>query len=504
MKPWLLPLCLSGALVACERPPPPADTLRAAVPVLPPSWGDPFRAEVGPPIATWSAMFDGLTRLDANGQIVPALAESWSSPDGKQWTFTLRQGLKFSDGTRADAPAVAETFRWLMTKDGKASVIGGRVRGLKTVETPDEQTLIIELSKPDAIFYKRLPAVMIVGADAWKRLGPVRFAKRPVGTGPYRLVRFDERGRKAILQANPHGWRKAGIAKLEIIELADEAVRQQALISGEIDVARVGLDGAPLMRARGVDVVAAPAMTVMSMAFLIDGQKGPLTDPRVRRALNYAVDKETLSRQLLGGRARPAGQPAALGTTGYNPAIGAYAHDPARARALLAQAGYARGFDLELAAMIGNMPSDALIYQAVANDLSKVGVRARIRAVPYPVYLHNYARNAWGSASGFGAAWQATPTNDVQRPMEGFSCLRKNTSFCDKALTARLTAASKEMNVASREALLQQVSLAYHDAAPALFLVEQVDVFGTSARVEGLSLANRTPVYERVRFKTKP
>lgn len=488
-------------LAACGQPAPPADTVRVGVPTLPPSWGDPFRAESGPPTLTWAAIFDGLTRMDEHGAVQPALAESWSNVGGTEWRFVLREGLRFSDGTPADSAAVAASFRWLATAEGKTTVVGSRMREVESVETPDARTVVIHLKKPDAIFYKRMPAVPIVGAEAWKRLGPARFARQPVGTGPYRLIRFDERRRRAALERNPYTWREPQTAKMEIIELADEAVRQQALISGEIDVGRVGLDGMALLDARGVKVITASAMQVMSVAFVVAGRDGPLSDVRVRQALNYAVDKQAISDALFQGRAIPAGQPAARPTVGYNPAVSAYPYDPGRARRMLADAGYPHGFPLKLQVLTGNMPADALIYQAVARNLADVGVATEVRAIPYPVFLRKYATNDWEGVDGFGASIQGIPSNDLQRPLEGFSCIKKKPFFCDQALTRQLKDASTEVDPAKRTALLEQISAGYHDAAPGIFLVEQVDVFGASRRVASLTLANRTPQYDQIRFK---
>lgn len=502
----LRPLLLAGllALAGCGAPPPPADTLRVGVPTLPPSGGDPFRAEGAPSSYTWAAMFDGLTVLAPDGTIQPALATSWSTEDGKTWRFVLRQGVRFSNGAPFDSAAAAATLRWLQSPEGKASVIGGRMRDVAAVETPAPDVLVVRLKAPDAVFHKRLPSVAMVEPGAWKKLGAAGFAKAPVGTGPYRLKFNDERARTLVLEANPYAWRKPRTPALRILELTDEAVRQQALISGDIDIGRVGLDDTDLLTARGVKIIDVPSMQVMSVAFVTEGRKTPLDDVRVRQALNYAVDKEGMSRSLLRGLGAAAGQPGSRTTVGYNPAVAAYPHDPARARALLAQAGYPNGFPLKIETVVGSLPADSLIYQSMAKDLEKVGVKVELRAISFPVFLRRYLANDWGDTGAFGISWNSGPYNDVQRPMENFSCLKKpKPFFCDKPLAEEIKAAGRILSPEARKAALDVLAVRHHEVAPALFLVEQVDVIGYGARVSGLKVANRTPVYEAVSLTSR-
>jgi peptide/nickel transport system substrate-binding protein len=497
-------LLIMLVLAACAEPPPPADTLRAGLPGLPASWGDPYRGEGTPGSYTWAALFDGLTALTPDGRISPALATGWSSPDGQVWTFTLRTGVRFSDDTPFDAAAAKASFDWLISEAGKGTVIGSRLRDVARVEAPDPATLIVHLKKPDAIFPKRLPSVAIVSPRRWARLGPAGFAKAPSGTGPYRLVEFDERRRRARFTAHAGGFRHANIPKLELIELADEGVRQQALISGDVDIARVGIDEIAYLEARGIRLHVAPSMQVMSLAFAIEGRPpGPLSDVRVRRALNMAVDREAMARVLLQGKGAPASQPGPFGTLGHDVDLPPFPHDVAGARALLAEAGYPDGFTLKADVVIGSVPADALIYQAMARNLAEIGVRVDLRAIPFPVFLRRYLSNDWGDADAFGLSWNAAPYNDIQRSLENFSCLKRpKPFFCDPALAAAITAAGSELDPAKRETMLLSLAAAHQQAAPALFLLEQIDLIGSGPRVVGpVLVANRVPVYEALRLR---
>lgn len=493
-------ICLALLCSACEAPPPP-DTLRVGISSLPPSWGDPYRADGTPSTYVWTAVFDGLTALGPEGAIVPALATDWSTQDGLVWDFTLRQGVRFSNGTPFDAQVAAQTFRYLMGKEGRATVVGSRVRSVSAVDVISPYQLRITLARKDAIFYKRLPSVAIVEPALW-RSDRGEFALQPVGTGPYRLEAFDTRKRRAYLRAYEGSWRKPGITRLELIELTDGAVRQQALISGDVDIARVGVDEVPYLKSRGIRIETARSMQVMSIAFNTEGMDSPLDDVRVRQALNYAVDKDAMAQYLMNDLSAPASQPGALGTTGYNPAVKPYAFNPDKARALLAQAGYGDGFSMRIEAVVGSLPQDALIYQSVVDQLKEVGVTAELQAIPFPVFLRRYLSNTF-DVEAFGLSWSAAPFNDIQRPMENFSCLKRPAAFfCDDTLAGGIRRTGQLLDEGARLDALQSLAQGHHDAAPALFLVEQVDVTGLGPRITGSApLANRIWMYERIALR---
>lgn len=482
---------------ACEDPPPPG-TLRVGISSLPPSWGDPYRADGTPSTFTWAAVFDGLTALGPDGDIIPGLATSWTTSDGITWDFKLREGVAFQNGMPFDAAAAVQTFRYLKSKDGKATIVGSRVRAISTVEPMGDYGLRITLSRPDAIFHKRLPSVAIVEPSSWAK-SREDFAMQPIGTGPFRLDAFDTRKRRAYLSAFKESWRAPKVGELELIELTDGAVRQQALISGDVDIARVGIDEVPYLKSRNIRIATGRSMQVMSLAFNTEGLDSPLDDIRVRHALNYAVDKKAIAKHLMKGLSAAASQPGAYGTTGYNPAVVPYAYDPTKARALLSQAGYPNGFDMQINVVVGSLPQDALIYQSVVDQLGEVDVRASLQAIPFPVFLRRYLFNTF-DVEAFGLSWSAAPFNDIQRPMENFSCLKRPAAFfCDQRLADKIRATGRLLDEAQRLKALKALAKDHHDAAPALFLVEQVDVSGIGPRINGSApLANRIWVYEDI------
>lgn len=477
------------------------EVLRIGVNSFPASLGNPFKGNGRPGTLMWYALFDGLTRLDEQGRLVPGLALSWEQPEPLLWRFELRPGVRFANGRPFDAEAAARVLGWLASPAGRATVVGNELRAISAARALGPLLLEVETSDVDPILDKRMVGALMVEPDLWDQLGPDGFALRPVGTGPYVLERWDQRRRRAHAVLNPHRWRSAHFGRLEWVELPDAAVRTQALLSLDVDVAPVEIEEMDRLVARGYPVITRPSMSVMSIAFITErATPGPLQDVRVRRALNYAVDKAALARVLLRGHGLPASQPGPAIAFGHDPGLAPYPYDPARARQLLAEAGYPDGFALAAEVQPNAFPADGLIYQAATHYLRQVGVDVTLRTITFPQYLRNLQRNSF-AGDAFGTAWNSAPYNDATRPMELFSCGRRQPFFCDRALTAQLERVKRILPEDERRRAMQALARAYQEAAPALFLVEQIDLYAYQPGLEGVVIENRVPVYDLIRPK---
>jgi peptide/nickel transport system substrate-binding protein len=494
----VLLLVLLGASTSLEAHSVPEGTLRVGINNFPASLGNPYRGNGPPGTFIWYALFDGLTQLDERGRLVPALALSWALREPTLWRFELRPGVRYANGRPFDAYAATSILSWLISKDGRATVIGNELRVVLAAQAISPLVLEIRTREPDPILPKRLVGALMVEPDTWARLGPEGFALQPVGTGPWVLERWDQRARRAYARLNPYRWRHPHFARIEFLELRDSAVRTQALLSRDVNIASVEIEALARLESRGYSVVVAPAMSVMSLAFITQrATPGPLQDQRVRQALNYAVDKDAIARTLLRGYSRAAGQPAPSITFGYDPTLAPYPYDPERARRLLAEAGYPHGFTLTAEILTGVFPADGLIYQALAHYLRQVGVEVRLQVITFPQYLRNMARNSF-AGDAFGSSWNNAPYNDATRSMEIFSCKRPKPFFCDPGLTRQLNEMEQILPEAERLEAMRQVARAYHDAAPSLFLVEQLDLYAHQPELRGVQVRNRVPVYDAI------
>ncbi len=472
--------------------------LRFGMANLPRSMGNPYTENGSPSSYTWSAIFDGLTRLDADGALVPALALDWIPVAAERWRFNLRRDVYFTNGEPFDAHAVVGVVDWLRSAEGRRTVVGNELRSLAGAVVIDSHTVEILSVAPDAILPQRMSAVMMVPPEAWRELGPDGFAIDPHGTGPFQVVEWNDRERTVRLVANPGSWRAPALARLTLKGLPDKAVRVQALRSGEVDLTLIDIEDVDFLHARGFAVHQGPSMQVMALAFNVERDPpSPVADLRVRQALNYAVDKHAIAEILLQGMVAPSGQPASAVTHGYHPGIEPYPHDPVRARELLAEAGYPDGFDLTIQVAEGGAAGAGQIYQIVVQDLRRVGVHARLQVRPFPAWLRDYLSGTISSEM-FGLPWNAAPYNDVMRPIEYYSCAKRLPFFCDPDVMPLIAQASGELDAERRERILHTLAEQLHVLAPALFLVEQMDLFAHRRDVGGLVIANRVPLYERL------
>mgnify|MGYP002622947475 CR=1 FL=1 len=497
-KRLVLGLLAAMAVVQCASAD--APVFRIGVTDLPPGLGNPYTAVIPPSSTVWNALFDGLTRIAEDGSVAPALATSWELVEPTRWRFRLREGVTFSNNEPFDVEAVLGTFSYLMSDEAAGSPVANELQGIVSVTPVDPYTVDIVTETPDAILPNRLVAATIVPPVAGKELGPNGFARTPHGTGPLVLVEWDEAAGRTRAVARPESWRWQGrepnLSAIEFIELTDAAARLQALLSDQTDLSVQGPDDVPVLEAAGFKIVTGPVPQIMSLAFITEGKPdSPLASQAVRQALNYAVNKQAIADGILRGLAEPAGQGAAPMTFGYNPDVDPYPYDPEKAQAMLADAGYAEGFSMTADVIVGSAPGDALIYQAVKQDLAKVGVDLTLRPTVFPDWFRNYLGGTF-KGEAFGLSWNAIPYNDAMRPMEIFSCLKTNAFFCDEELTAELQAAASEMDRDARLQKLQALQAAYHEAAPCIFLIQQTDLIAYAPRVGNVKTVNRVVVYE--------
>ena len=474
----------------------PAGTLDVGVVGLPPTQGNPYGALGSPSIYTWSALFDALTLVDANGQAAPALATEWESVDDVTWRFTLRDGVTFSNGEPFDAAAVVAAWDYLSSEEGKASVVGRELVTISSITAVDPLTVEIATAGPDPVLPNRVSAMFIVAPQQWADLGPDGFAAEPVGTGPFAV---DSWGTTEVsLVANTESWRQPGVESVVLTALPEPASRVQALQSGQIDIALgVSPDQISAIEESGASVDVRPASQVMSLTFISTDPESPFADQRVRVALNLAVDRQAIVDGLMAGLGAPASQGATPAANGYDESLAPIAFDPERATELLAEAGYPDGFSFVAEVVVGSFPADAEIYQAMAENLRQINVEVELRQLQFSEWLEKYNNGTW-EGEAFGLSWNTAPYLDAIRPYNYASCLKEPAFFCDDAQLALIEEAGATLDPEARRAVLAELAVLTVENPPSLFLVEQIDLHGISAEVTGFENVNRFIPYEKI------
>ena len=292
-------------------------------------------------------IFDGLLRFDPEGRIEPALAVSWKRLDPLKVEFKLRKGVQFHNGEPFNAESVKFTIdRYLDPKTGFPAL--AFISSIDHVEIIDDETVVIVTKFPDGLLLNRLAGFVVMVPPGYvRKVGDIKFAAHPVGTGAFRFVSW-EAGKSITLDHNPSYW-MPGYPKAEGLTFRFIPTERQLeeLFAGRVDIL-TELPGTVTMAvAKNPGTMVVKKASFYTLAGTFNVARGPLKDRRVRRALNYAVDRNELIRYDLMGNGQPLATFSMRGEEGFNPALRPYPYDPAKAARLLKEAGYGKGFRLK-------------------------------------------------------------------------------------------------------------------------------------------------------------
>jgi peptide/nickel transport system substrate-binding protein len=330
-------------------------------------------------------VFEGLTKINVDGAVTPLLAENWGhTPDGKTYTFRLRKGLKFSDGSALTAETVKFSFERAKAPGSTNKAKKAVFDNISSVVAHDEHTVILVLDKADSTLPFRLgenTAVILHPNSA------ATAATKPVGTGPYKLENWAKGSAVTLVKWDGHrDAAKVKIKKVTFRFINDPAAQVAALLAGDIDgMPRFGALTA-LKQFQGdkrftVEIGSTAGKGVLS----INNRKAPLNDVRVRRAITHAIDRKAFIDGAQEGLGKPIGSHFAPTDIGYQDLTGMYPHNPEKARALLKEAGINGPLNLTL-----TLPPPAYARKGgeiIAAQLAKVGINAKIENVEWAQWL---------------------------------------------------------------------------------------------------------------------
>jgi peptide/nickel transport system substrate-binding protein len=486
---WLL----AGLACAGLAVPGQAQTLRIAMAAEPTS-ADPHHYAAAPNSTLHDHVFESLVDMDARLKAGPSLALSWSRRDDLTWEFRLRPGVRFHNGQAFTAADVVFSFCRILNNENELAVsYSSTVRRLARVEAEDEGTVVIATRAPEPLLPADLSSLRIIprslvaerplafdvetkcgGQGPWPTLSQFNDGGAAIGTGPFRLRSF---GRSGVteLQRNDEYW--GGRAAWQTVRLQPVTAagpRLAGLLSGDHDVVEAPATGdIPRLRENAaVRLAVAPTTRLIFLQldqrepapFVNAGNApNPLRDPRVRQALSLAIDRNAIAQRIMDGLATPAAQFLPDGMAGLVPGLPVLPYDPARARALLAEAGYPNGFTLTLHATNNRYVNDARVAQALAQYFTRIGVRTDVDAMPSNVYFTRRARREFSVPMGGWAAsaeetllffrtWLVTTNREAGVGGSNYS------GWSDAAFDRPAMTALKTMDDAARHALLREAS----------------------------------------------
>ena len=442
-----------------------------------------------------------VTFPDESTQIVPGLAESWTiGKDGLHYTFKLRKAVTFHDGTPFDAEAVKFSIeRQIMpehpfNKVGKYPFANYFFGNVKAVEVIDPHTVDFVLKEPRASFLAVLTAsaASIVSPTAVKKLG-VDYPSSPVGTGPFKFASWD-RGQRVVLEKNPGYWKyPVKIDRVVYRPIVEDQARLTELLTGALDLI-VGTPPDFVAQLEGSPRVTLLKQVGAHVWYLgINNQKKPFDDKRVRQALNFAVNKDAIVRDVLKGTGSLSHGPVLPNTWGADPALKAYPYDPERAKKLLAEAGYGNGFSTTLwvPESGSGMQSPVAMSTVIQSNLKAIGVNVALQTMEWGAYL---AKLRTKEQDLFALSWMAGNEDPdmVMYPLLHSSqwtpngpnrALYKNDKYDELLHQARLTTDQKKRAELYREA--QRILV---DDAPWVFVDHEIQTAAHAKRVQGFKL----------------
>jgi len=365
---------------------------------------DPHYHNVTPNNNVAAHIFDYLVLRDERQKPIPGLAESWRTVDPLTWEFKLRKGVKFHDGSEFTAADVVASIERVPLVPNSPSPFTAYTKQIKEMTVVDPYTIRFRTAAPYPLMPTDMTQVAIVSAKAAKAsTEDFNSGKAAIGTGPYKLLRYAKGDRIELARHDGYWGGKTPWEKVTLRLLPNDASRVAALLAGDVqaieyvptsDVARIRAD-----KRLNVYKVIADRLVYLHMdsdrdasPYVTDKEgkplaKNPMKDPRVRKAISKAINRNAIVDKVMEGEAVAAGQLLADGMFGTTRNLKVEPYDPAGAKKLLAEAGYPDGFGITIHAPNNRYVNDAKIAQAVAQMLTRIGIATKVEAMPSATYF---------------------------------------------------------------------------------------------------------------------
>jgi peptide/nickel transport system substrate-binding protein len=376
---------------------------------------DPHFVAAQPNLTAQQHVFDSLVRTDERSRPVAGVA-TWRTPDPLTWEFTLRKGVKFHDGSELTTEDVVFSLERPFSITGSPGGFQTYVRPIVAKEVVDRYTIRLKTAAPYGALLQDLAEVLIVSKRAAARATGEDFDKgrAAIGTGPYKLTRFARGDRVELVRHDDYWGGRPPWDKVTLMILPSDPVRTAALLSGQIDAIE-HVPSADIARLRKNPALRLAQTVSWRTIFLHLDQardrppgvlsrtgkpldRNPLKDLRVRRALSKGINRQAIAERVLEGLGLPAANVVSPSVFGHNPAINPEPYDPEGAKKLLAEAGYPDGFALTIATPNNRYINDEQVAQTVAQMFTRIGVSAKVEAMPLSVYFGKARKREFGVA----------------------------------------------------------------------------------------------------------
>ena len=448
-------------------------------------WDEPFSQTD----LVFSNVFDTLVEMDQSGALQPGLAESWESVDELTWEFKLRSNLEWSNGDKLTAEDVKFSAEKLVGENRPRAF---RLTSIDRVQVIDDRTLRIITTAPDPVLARRLQYLHVLPKEYFLEVGEDKFLEEPVSSGAFTIESFSA-GARYNLEANKDYWGgRPRVDRIVLEHIPDASARTAALRAGDVDIISfVPSEVADDLKRDGFQVLNVPQVLV-STFFLDSVNPGPLQDKRVRQALSYAIDRDSIVKNIFGGYATVSRGIFDKISFGNDPNASPDAYDPAKARQLLEEAGFSDGFTIAMQTSLELNPKDRDIAIAVQDMLRKVGVKVELEVMEQAPYFE-----VWGDWLGdspetathapmFGTAIHTAPSLDLADRLTWWANCGQISTYCNKQAETLFQQQATEMDSSTRLRLLQDIGTIVNQEVGGIFIAVPDDLYAANQDVDGI------------------
>lgn len=442
-------------------------------------------------------IFDTLIMFDKDINTKPSLAVSWTNPTPKEWVLKLREGVKFHNGNTFNADDVL--FSYDRVKNWKKSAFRSKINMIEKIEKIDDYTVKMTTKKPYPIFLRQLTYINIMDKETLAGKEDQWIGLNPVGTGPYKLAQW-RKGSQVSMSVNSEYFKgKATYDKVVFKPLTNDATRIAALLSGSVDIVNKvpAVDVAKIKRQNNLNFFMVPSLKTLYLHMdqhrekspyvkTSDG-KNPLLDKRVRQALSYAINRDAITKYIMKGFATTATQINSTAVYGYDKSVKGFEYDTKKAKALLSEAGYPDGFEIQLDTLNrGDYPK---VAQAVASDLARVGIKVKVNATPGSSFFGKMGKRdttfsfiGWSSGSGDASSFYDSIVHSVN-PDKGYGKYNWG-NFSNSRADELIEASASTMDTEKRLNQLKEINKVAMNEVGYLPLYYNVNLYASSKKVK--------------------
>jgi peptide/nickel transport system substrate-binding protein len=448
--------------------------------------GDYHTGQMGGAANICYLIHEGLVRKTPDGRIVPALARSWEiAKDGMSIKFTLNERAKFHNGEPVTAQDVKFSYERAMRPEMKYFRGGELRRNIEKVEVTDDRHLTIYFKKPFPGFFEVSGAQFAIIPKAYtEKVGDAEYAKHPIGAGPFKWIDYQQDVFVKAEAVSDHYRQIPSVKKLHLKFRVDPATLMAMLKSGEADIIKVPFSNISEVKSDPKLQIVWSKNTYTEVLMYFDlafpNEPSPFHDIGVRKAASYAINRKAICEKLIHGAAEPYADIYSPNHLGFDPTLKPTSYDPEKARALLKEAGYPNGFDTTFNyGMLG----DKVEAQAMAADLARVGIRAKLVEFEYGTFISNVREKKFRGVARFGHSTY----NGMTQPAVTLEPLSAD-SIWSYYSTPEFEAALKKLSVLYDEkaiaAQAREVSRIYREPEIRSIVWTKHQPFGLSERVK--------------------